>query len=143
VADKARYPQFLEDWIRFESIGSKILEALSLIAFEQIDTLLNESWKHLERNRSLVVAGTEQLREQHLLEGEIPTSGCLCFLRWTKEPSFDLVGPRLRDEFGLLVSPGRFFSDDCENYFRIGFGGAAETICEGLDRLTRGLRALA
>jgi aspartate/methionine/tyrosine aminotransferase len=143
VADKGRYPQFQEDWIRFESIGSKILEALSLIAFEQIDSLLSDSWKHLERNRSLLVAGTEQLREHRLLEGEIPSSGCLCFLRWTKEPSFDLVGPRLRDEFGLLVSPGRFFSDGCENYFRIGFGGAAETICEGLDRLTRGLGALA
>jgi aspartate/methionine/tyrosine aminotransferase len=143
VADKGRYPQFREDWIRFESIGSKILEALSLMAFEQIDTLLGESLTHLERNRSLLVAGTAQLREQRLLEGEIPSGGCLCFLRWTKEPGFGVLGPRLRDEFGLLVSPGRFFSDRCENYFRIGFGGSPEIIREGLERLTRGLRAMA
>jgi aspartate/methionine/tyrosine aminotransferase len=143
VADKNRYPQFAEDWIRFESIGSKILEALSLLAFEQIDTLLSESWAHLKRNRELVVAGTEQLRNEGFIEGEIPSSGCICFLRWTKEPSLDLLGPRLRDEFGILVSPGRFFSDSCGHYLRIGFGGSAETVQEGLSRLTRGLQTVA
>jgi aspartate/methionine/tyrosine aminotransferase len=143
VADKDRSPQFAEDWIRFESIGSKILEALSLLAFEQIDALLGESLQHLKRNRELVVAGTEPLRTSGLIEGEIPSSGCLCFLRWTKEPSLDRLGPRLRDEFGILVSPGGFFSESCDHYLRIGFGGSAETVREGLARLTRGMHTIA
>lgn len=143
VADKERYPQFSEDWIRFESIGSKILEALSLVAFEQIDTLLSESLNHLERNRSLMQACTQRLRGEHLLEGDLPASGCFCFLRWTKDPSCDRLVLRLRDEFGLLISPGGFFGDGCGNYLRIGFGGATETVAEGLDRLTRGMRAMA
>jgi aspartate/methionine/tyrosine aminotransferase len=143
VADKDRSPQFAEDWIRFESIGSKILEALALLAFEQIDVLLRESVQHLERNRELVVAGLEPLRASGLIEGEIPASGCLCFLRWTKEPSFDRLGPRLRDEFGILVSPGGFFGEGCDHFLRIGFGGSAETIREGLARLTRGMQTIA
>jgi aspartate/methionine/tyrosine aminotransferase len=143
VADRDRSPQFAEDWIRFESIGSKILEALALLAFEQIDSLLGESLAHLKRNRELVVAGTEQLRTSGLIEGEIPSSGCLGFLRWTKEPSFERLGPRLRDEFGILVSPGAFFSDSCDHYFRIGFGGSAETVRDGLARLTRGMQTIA
>lgn len=143
VADKDRYPQFTEDWIRFESIGSKILEALSLMAFEQIDDLLAESLAHLEHNRELVVAGTEQLRADGLIEGEIPACGCLCFPRSTLEPSLDRLGPRLRDEFGILISPGGFFGNGCDHYFRIGFGGSAETIREGLARLTRGMQTVA
>ena len=143
VADKDRYPQFAEDWIRFESIGSKILEALSLLAFEQIDALLAESWEHLKHNRELVVAGTEELRASGLIVGEIPTSGCLSFFRWNREPGLAQLGPRLRDEFGILVSPGGFFGDRCEHCFRIGFGGAAETVQEGLARLTRGLQTIA
>ncbi len=55
IADKGRYPQLLDDWVQFESIGSKILEALSLLAFEQLDTLLAESLEHLSVNRTLVV----------------------------------------------------------------------------------------
>ncbi len=128
VADKDRYPQFGEDWIRFESIGSKILEALSLLAFEQIDALLGESLEHLKHNRELVFAGTDALRASGLIDGEIPFAGCLCFLRWTKDPSLERLGPRLRDEFGILVSPGGFFSESCEHYLRIGFGVSAETI---------------
>jgi aspartate/methionine/tyrosine aminotransferase len=49
----------------------------------------------------------------------------------------------LRDEFGILVSPGGFFSESCEHYLRIGFGGSAETINEGLVRLTRGMQTVA
>ncbi len=143
VADKDRYPQFGEDWIRFESIGSKILEALALLAFEEIEVLLRESVEHLEQNRKLVVAGLEPLRASGLIEGEIPAAGCLCFLCWTKQPSFDRLGPRLRDEFGILVSPGGFFGEGCDYHLRIGFGGSPETIREGLARLTRGLQTIA
>ena len=143
VADKNRYPQFAEDWIRFESIGSKILEALSLLAFEQIDGLLAESCEHLRRNRELVVAGTEELRASGLIAGEIPSSGCLSFFRWNKKPGFEELGPRLRDEFGILVSPGAFFGERCEQFFRVGFGGSAETVREGLARLTRGMQTIA
>ncbi len=52
IADRGRYPQLLNDWIQFESIGSKILEALSLLAFEQIDGLLQESLAHLATTRA-------------------------------------------------------------------------------------------
>jgi aspartate/methionine/tyrosine aminotransferase len=142
VADKTRYPRLAEDWVTFEGIGSKILEVLSLVAFEQLDDLLAESRKHLDANRALLIAGTEQLRRDHLLEGEVPAFGCVYFAHSPKQPCFDLAATRLRDEFGVLVAPGRFFGESCANCLRIGFGGTAESVREGCERLTRGLRAL-
>ncbi len=143
IADKGRYPQLLDDWIQFESIGSKILEALSVLAFEELDLLLRESLEHLARNRSLVAAGTERLKQSDLLEGDIPSSGCVFFPRWKGRADLNPVAARLRAEFGLLVSPGRFFGDGCADHLRIGFGGSADEVREGLDRLTRGMRAMA
>jgi len=53
------------------------------------------------------------------------------------------VAERLQHEFGVLISPGRFFGKGCENYFRIGFGGSSTDVREGLDRLTHGIQAMA
>jgi aspartate/methionine/tyrosine aminotransferase len=143
IADKARYPQLLDDWVQFESIGSKILEALSLLAFEEIDTLLKQSFEHLATNRQLLAAGTDELKQSGLLEGDIPASGCLYFPRWKGRTKLDLVAQRLQSEFGVLVSPGRFFGDACGDHFRIGFGGSGDAMREGRARLTRGMRAMA
>lgn len=143
VADKSRYPRLSADWITFEGIGSKILEVLSLVAFEELDDLLAESRKHLDANRALLIAGTEQLRRDRLLEGDVPAFGCVYFARSTNQPCFDLTTTRLRDEFGVLVAPGRFFGGSCDNCLRIGFGGPAESVRQGCERLTRGLTAMA
>jgi aspartate/methionine/tyrosine aminotransferase len=143
IADKGRYPQLLNDWVQFESIGSKILEALSLLAFEQLDTLLAESLEHLSVNRTLVVAGTEKLRQANLLEGDLAPFGCLFFPRWKGRTDCELAAKRLREEFGVLVSPGRFFSDECANHVRLGLGGSAEVVRDGFERLTQGLQAIA
>jgi aspartate/methionine/tyrosine aminotransferase len=142
IADKERYPQLLDDWVQFESIGSKILEALSLMAFEQIDSLLAESLAHLEVNRAMVMAGTEQLRQAQLVDGEFSPFGCLFFPRWTGRTHLDHAATRLREEFGVLVSPGRFFSGQCADHLRLGLGGPADVVREGLERLTRGLQAI-
>jgi hypothetical protein len=142
IADKERYPQLLDDWVQFEGIGSKVLEALGVIAFNQIDTLLRESREHLETNRRLVETGLDPLKRASLLEGEVPTHGCLAFPRWKGRTALDLVAAKLREEFGVLVSPGRFFGADCAEHFRIGFGGSEDVVREGLERLARGLRAL-
>ena len=142
IADKRRYPQLLDDCVQFESIGSKILEALSLMAFEQIDSLLVESLAHLQVNRELVMAGTQQLRQAHLLDGELSPAGCLFFPRWKGRTPLEQAAPRLQAEFGVLVSPGRFFCGPCTDHLRIGLGGSAEGVREGLERLTRGLQAI-
>jgi aspartate/methionine/tyrosine aminotransferase len=143
IADKRRYPQFLDDWVQFESIGSKILEALSLLAFEQIDELLRESLDHLAQNRALVEAGIEQLRRADLLEGDVPTGGCVFFPRWKGRVEFNTVAARLQQEFGVLVSPGRFFGPQCADHLRIGFGGSPDGLRVGLERMTRGMQAMA
>jgi aspartate/methionine/tyrosine aminotransferase len=132
----------LDDWVQFESIGSKILEALSLLAFEQLDTLLAESLEHLKANRTLVSAGTERLRQANLLEGELSPFGCLFFPRWRGRTNLDQAAARLREEFGVLVSPGRFFCGECMDHLRIGLGGSADVLSEGLKRLTRGMQAI-
>jgi aspartate/methionine/tyrosine aminotransferase len=143
IADKARYPQLLDDWIQFESIGSKILEALSVLAFEQLDTLLDEGLDHLAKNRNLMATSTNELRQSGLLDGEIPNSGCLYFSRWTGRTDLDVVAQRLKDDFGVLISPGRFFGDGCKDHLRIGFGGGGNVVRDGLERLSRGMRAMA
>ncbi|HXY33091.1 MAG TPA: pyridoxal phosphate-dependent aminotransferase [Planctomycetaceae bacterium] len=142
IADKERYPQLLADWVQFESIGSKILEGLSLMAFEQLDELLRSSLEHLAKNRILMAEGTEELRLGGLLQGDIPAAGCLYFPRWTGRGALDVATSRLHEEFGVLVSPGRFFCGNCADHFRIGFGGSPQDLREGLERLTRGLRAM-
>jgi aspartate/methionine/tyrosine aminotransferase len=142
IADKERYPQLLDDWVQFESIGSKILEALSLLAFEQLDTLLAESLEHLKVNRTLVSAGTEQLRQANLLEGDLSPFGCLFFPHWKGRTNLDQTAARLREEFGVLVSPGRFFCGECTDHLRIGLGGSADVLSEGLKRLARGMQAI-
>jgi aspartate/methionine/tyrosine aminotransferase len=143
IADKARYPQLLDDWIQFESIGSKILEALSVLAFEQLDTLLDEGLDHLAKNRNLMATSTDELRQSGLLDGEIPNSGCLYFPRWRGRTDLDVVAQRLKDDFGVLISPGRFFGDGCKDHLRIGFGGGGNVVRDGLERLSRGMRAMA
>ncbi len=80
VADKNRYPQFAEDWIRFESIGSKILEALSLLAFEQIDTLLSESTASISSaTGNWSSPEPSDFATSGLIEGEIPALGLHLF----------------------------------------------------------------
>jgi len=143
IANTARYPQLLDDWIQFESIGSKILEALSVLAFERLDTLLGESLDHLAKNRNLMATSTNELRQSGLLDGEIPNSGCLYFPRWTGRTDLDVVAQRLKDDFGVLISPGRFFGDGCKDHLRIGFGGGGNVVRDGLERLSRGMRAMA
>jgi aspartate/methionine/tyrosine aminotransferase len=142
IADKDRYPQLLDDWVQFEGIGSKVLEALGVIAFNQIDTLLRQSIEHLETNRRLLATELDSLKRADLLEGDVPTHGCLAFPRWKGRTALDVVAAKLREEFGVLVSPGRFFGADCAEHLRIGFGGSEDVVREGLGRLARGLRAL-
>ena len=114
-----------------------------MLAFEQLDTLLDEGLDHLAKNRNLMATSTDELRQSGLLDGEIPNSGCLYFPRWRGRTDLDIVAQRLKDDFGVLISPGRFFGDGCKDHLRIGFGGGGNVVCDGLERLSRGMRAMA
>jgi aspartate/methionine/tyrosine aminotransferase len=140
VAHKERYPHLNNDWVQFESIGSKVLEALGVLAFEELDGLLAQSLEHLGRNRMIVNSWAVEMNREGLLQGEPARWGCLYFPQCRSTGAADAVLGQLERDFGVLVAPGRFF--DRPDHFRVGFGGDSAAIQEGLSRLTRGLRAL-
>jgi hypothetical protein len=140
VAHKERYPHLNDDWVQFESIGSKVLEALGVLAFDELEGLLAQSLEHLSRNRTIVSAWAADMNHEALLEGDPGRWGCLYFPKCRSSIDPNAMPGQLDRDFGVLVAPGRFF--DHPDHFRVGFGGNSQSLQEGLNRLARGLRAL-
>jgi aspartate/methionine/tyrosine aminotransferase len=140
VAHKERYPHLNDDWVQFESIGSKVLEALGVLAFEELEGLLAQSLEHLNANRAIVNTWAADMNREGLLQGDPARWGCLYFPRCRSSVDTHAMLAQLERDFGVLVAPGRFFGKP--DHFRVGFGGDPRTIEEGLNRLARGLRAL-
>lgn len=143
TADRKQFPQLEDDWILFEDIGCKLTEVLGARALEHV-----EEWRllvnaHLSANRRVMETWLDTLSAEGLLANDGMGGSCVTFPKWLgKTPTFALV-ERLLQEQRVLVTPGEFFRPVEGMAFRIGFGGDAERLQEGLKRLHRGLQALA
>ena len=117
-----------------DGTGSLVAERLSVLAFEQLPGLQ-------ERARSLLATNRELVRAF--------LAGCTT-LDWVDPPGGTVMFPRIKgaDDAGPFVErllsahqtavvPGRFF--DAPAHFRVGFGGATETVRGGLDALNAAL----
>ena len=69
-----------------------------------------------------------------------PEAGAIGFVRYGHDIGSTALADRLRQTEGVLVVPGDHFGLD--GYLRIGYGGRAATLREGLARLDRVLAAL-
>ena len=69
-----------------------------------------------------------------------PEAGAIGFVRYSHDIGSSALADRLRQTEGVLVVPGDHFGLD--GYLRIGYGGRAASLREGLARLDRVLAAL-
>jgi aspartate/methionine/tyrosine aminotransferase len=108
-------------------------EALSVIAFEKLPQIAARMKSMLDANRKLL---REFLGRREDLECFWPEYGTVVFPR-LKSGSVDALCDVLLGEYETSVVPGRFF--ECSDRFRVGVGGATESVREALSQLERGL----
>jgi aspartate/methionine/tyrosine aminotransferase len=110
-------------------------ELLAVTALDNFDRVRNRARALLETNRVLV---NEFLASHPDLDCEPSRFGTTVFPRLKLGRTEEFV-EMLREQFETSVVPGEFFEQP--QHFRIGFGGAAETVRGGLERLNGALEA--
>lgn len=108
-------------------------EALSVIAFQKLPQISARMQSMLDANRKLL---REFLGRRGDLECFWPEYGTVVFPR-LKSGNVDALCDLLRGKLDTTVVPGRFF--EYPDRFRIGVGGATESVRESLLQLERGL----
>lgn len=114
---------------------SALSDALAHVALEgeRRERILNRTRSILRANYPIVERWMESL--DGLLETVPPQAGAIALVRYRLPiDSIELV-ERMRREQGVLVVPGAHFG--LEGYLRIGYGGRAEHLREGLERMGR------
>ena len=99
----------------------------------------------LERSRRMIAANIQVVGawlDAHAgdLAWVPPEAGAIGFVRYSHDIGSTALADRLRQTEGVLVVPGDHFGLD--GYLRIGYGGRAASLREGLARLDRVLAAL-
>jgi aspartate/methionine/tyrosine aminotransferase len=143
TADLSVLPNFVEDAVLFQNIGGELAEVLGAIALEEIHAFRHAAQQHLDRNRALMATWLKESAAAGLIEPQELPPGCIVFPRVPGQGTTTGLVDKLDDQFRVLVAPGLFFGDGCDNHIRIGFGGDTINLERGLSRLAEGLRALA
>lgn len=122
-----------------ESGSSKITHGIAALVLNDLGPF-EDHWRAvLKRNRPLVLATTQQLRAEGLMEGELPAHGCMYFPRLTQIGDTRQFAAWLWDRCRVGIAPGEFFG--APGHVRIGFGQAHESLKAGLERFAEGLRS--
>lgn len=117
-----------------DGTGSMVAERLAVLAFEQLPRLRERAQSLLAANRELVRTFS---RDCAALDWVLSAGGTVMFPRIK---GVDDAGPfveRLLSAHQTAVVPGRFF--DAPAHFRVGFGGATDTVRGGLEALKAAL----
>jgi aspartate/methionine/tyrosine aminotransferase len=121
-----------------DGTGSIAAERLATLAFAQLDRLTERARALLAANGGLVRRFLESRSELQWLE---PWSGTVVFPRIRGVADTSAFAERLMVEHETAVVPGRFFETPA--HFRLGFGGATDTVRGGLDAVAKALDAKA
>lgn len=115
--------------------GAIPAEISSTVAFQHLNRFSARSRRIIEANRPHV----EALMAAHpdKLEWFAPDTGPVCFPR-LRTGNADEFAARLRADYDVGVIPGRFF--EMPGHFRLGFGGPADDLIEGLARVSEALK---
>jgi aspartate/methionine/tyrosine aminotransferase len=119
-----------------DGTGSIVAERLAALAFEQLDALRARGRAVLARNKALADA----FLAAHPQLEFVPSDGTIVFPRIRGVEDAGPFVDRLMQEYKTAAGPGRFF--DAPAHFRLGYGGDAERIRGGLERVSRLLTAL-
>jgi aspartate/methionine/tyrosine aminotransferase len=110
-------------------------ELMAAIVLDNLNRVRDRAHALSEPNRVLV---NEFLAKHPELDCELSRFGTTVFPR-LKVGHAEAFVKMLREQFETSVVPGGFFEQP--QHFRIGFGGATETVRGGLDRLGTALAA--
>ena len=112
-------------------------ELLSVIAFEKLPAIAARMKSLLDENRKLL---RRFLDSRGDLNCFWPEYGTMAFPR-LRNGDVEQLCEFLRDEFDTSVVPGRFFGAPA--HFRLGIGGATESVRDALEQLGKGLAVFA
>lgn len=121
----------------FGVIPSHPSERLSVIAFQRMDALKQRTRQHLEVNHETF---RSVLQFHPRLEVVAPGFGTIVFPRLKSRRDATEFCRVLRERYETSVVPGSFFG--CPDHFRIGLGGAHETVRDGLQQIRKALEEL-
>lgn len=119
-----------------DGTGAIVAERLAVLAFEHLDTLYLRARAILARNKELADAFLAAHPE---LEW-VPSSGTIVFPRIKGEADATPFVERLLHDRHTALGPGSFF--EAPAHFRLGYGGEADRIREGLARVSAALQTL-
>lgn len=111
-------------------------ERLACIAFRQIDEVIGNRPKMLQRNREQWNAFIAKRSDLDCMPA---MHGITAFPRWSGGDT-EWLDRHLRQHFDLAIVPGRWF--EMSDHFRVGFGLAGDEFDEALGRLGAGLDEL-
>src|SRR2546425_75451 len=117
----------------FTVIPAHAAERLSVVALGQVGRISERARSLLERNRALL---GQFLDSRPDLQVTRPGFGTVVFPRWAGGDTERLCD-LLRTKYETTVVPGRFFG--MADHFRIGIGGAPDTMSAGPGRLAAAL----
>lgn len=116
---------------------SKLSHAVAALILENIEPF-DDHWRHLlDQARPVVERRAAAMIADGLLAGEPPRLGCMYFPRVVGVSDTRALAAWLWREHKIVVAPGEFFG--LPGHIRIGFGGDAEQLDQGLSRLRTAL----
>jgi aspartate/methionine/tyrosine aminotransferase len=116
---------------------SKLAHAVAAHVLESAD-IFDTRWREiLARNRPVLRRHSDAMIADGLIEGDLPEYGCMYFPRVRGIGDTAALARALWRRHGILVAPGEYFA--MPGHVRIGFGGDAAELDDGLERLHRAL----
>jgi len=140
AADKKTIEMISPFFVLSDGNGSRYLEAMSAVVFEQLDAYLSRSLDIVARNRKELVKAAGPLIKDGLVSGDIPEQGCIWFPKVAGFSNADKLADLLAKRYRVYVVPGRFFGD--AGRIRIGFGGQPEAFKKSIIAFVLALREI-
>jgi hypothetical protein len=141
LADERTIDRIALRFVLSDGNGSRYLEALSAVVFENLGRYLSRTTRIAGRNRKALAREVEPLIKKGLVSGDIPAQGCIWFPRVTGSRNADKLSDLLAKRYRIHVVPGRFFG--APGRIRIGFGSEPEIFSQGAAALAGAIREMA
>jgi aspartate/methionine/tyrosine aminotransferase len=117
-----------------DGIGATPSETLAVLAFQELDRLLERARSIVEPNGALLASFVARRPE---LEWIPPAGGSVGFPRVKDVDDASPLVNLAHQEYGVGLAPGSFFG--CPDHFRVAVSGAPEVLEGGLEALDRAL----
>jgi hypothetical protein len=109
-------------------------ERMALAALRRLPAIRRRAQAFLKPNLDRM---RRYLREEPRLSAVVPPGGTVIFPRLPPGLDGDMLADHLRDRYGTLIVPGRFF--EAPNHVRVSFGVPPATLARGLRALSLAL----